>query len=43
MSETCTDEGDLEQFAGDPIPDPWDDKTQEDWPNQPPLLDPEED
>lgn len=30
----CEDEGNLEDFAGDEIPDPWDDENQTDWPNE---------
>lgn len=36
----CTDD-DLEQFAGEEIPDPWADKTATDWPNRGQLVDPE--
>lgn len=28
------DPGDLEQYAGEEIPDPWDDEAQTDWPNE---------
>jgi hypothetical protein len=36
----CSDEHngeDLEQYAGEEIPDPWDDELQDDWPISDPI------
>jgi hypothetical protein len=34
MTEIEHDPGDLEQYAGEEIPDPWSDPEQADWPNE---------